>query len=774
MNLRKNTFVGQPVRRVEDIRMVTGRGTYVDDIDLPGLLHAAILRSSVAHGRIVSIDVERARRRPGVRAVFTAQDMAGAVPTIPVRMAPVEGQEAFQQPVIATGKVRYVGEPLAVVVAASRNEAEEALEAIYIEIHELPAVIDPAASAGSALFDGHADNLCASYVVRSGDAAEVFRRADYVRTESLKVHRHTGMPLEPRGLVAEWQSGLGLMRLWGAAKVPYFNRRHIAAMLGLSEASVELIEVDVGGGFGVRGEFYPEDFLIPFAARHVGLPVKWIEDRRDHLMATNHSRDIACTLEIACRSDGTILGLRGRLTADMGAYLRTTGIVVPSRAAQFLPGPYRIPNLEIEVAAALTNKTPSGSFRGPGRYEANFFRERLMDIAARELAIDPVEFRRRNLLSQAELPYDAGHLVPFDSAVVYDSGDYHSAFNRCLAEIGWSEKVHLNGRFVDGRLHGLGVACFVESAGSGKENARITIEPDGTVAVAVGSSALGQGIETTFTQIAADALGLPLERITVLHGSTSRLAQGFGTFHGRTIVMGGPAVVQAAEKMLEQIRHAAAERFGCLPEDIRLAEGSAGAPDGRSAAFASFATADRPLQADGVFATPERTYSYGTHAAHIAVDPQTGAIEVLDYVAVDDVGRMINPMIVHGQKIGAIIQGLGGVLLERLVYDENGQLLTGSLMDYALPRASHFPHVRALSLELSSSPHNPLGVKGAGEDGIISVGATIGNAVAAALRPLGCEPLALPLSAPRVWQLIDAAAPSAAGRLGPAPPSPGG
>ena len=362
MNQSRNTFVGQPIRRVEDIRLVTGRGAYIGDVELPELLHAAVLRSSVAHGRIVSVNVEPALRQPGVRAAITARDIAGGVPTIPVRMAPAEGQLVFQQPVIATEKVRYVGEPLAVVIAASRDEAEEALEAIAIEINGLPAVVGPAGITNAALFDGHADNLCASYVVRKGNVDEAFKQADYVGTESLKVHRHTAVPLEPRGLVAAWQSDVGRMTVWGAAKVPYFNRRQIAAMLGLSEASVELIEIDVGGGFGVRGELSPEDFLIPFAARHVGLPVKWIEDRCDHFMATNHSRDVACTLEIACRNDGTILGLRGRLIADMGAYVRTTGIVVPSRAAQFLPGPYRIPNVEVEVAAALTNKTPAGSF----------------------------------------------------------------------------------------------------------------------------------------------------------------------------------------------------------------------------------------------------------------------------------------------------------------------------------------------------------------------------------------------------------------------------
>ena len=733
---------------------MTGQGTYVDDVKLPNLVYAAVLRSSVAHGRVVSIDVAPALKRQGVSAVITASDIGPVVPTIPVRMAPVEGQEYFQQPIIADKKVRYVGEPLAVVIAASADQAEEARDFIDVEIEELPAVVHPDMSENAALFESYADNRCASYSVRKGDVEDAFRRADYVRMETLEIHRHTAMPLEPRGLVAAWHDAESRLTIWGAAKVPYFNRGRIAAVLGLAESAVELIEVDVGGGFGVRGELYPEDFLIPLATRRVGAPVKWIESRCDHLMATNHSRDVNCSLEIACLKNGQIIGLRGRMVADMGAYIRTTGIVVPSRAAQFLPGPYRVPNIEVEVVAALTNKTPAGSFRGPGRYEANFFRERLMDIAARDLEIDPVEFRRRNLLSKEELPYDAGRLVPYDSACVYDSGDYHYAFDRCLAQIGWKEKAHLQGRLVNGRLHGLGISCFVESGGSGRENARMTLRKDGTVAVAVGSSALGQGIETTFAQIAADALGLPLQRISILHGSTTRLAQGFGSFHGRTMVMGGPAVLQAAETLLDLIRELAAKRFCCASDEVRLLEGRAIAPDGSSESFGAFAGADAPLCADGTFATAERTYSYGTHAAHVALDPETGAVEVLDYAGVDDTGRIINPMIVHGQKIGAIVQGLGGALLENLVYDDEGQLITGSLMDYALPRASHFPHVRAESLELSQSPHNPLGVKGAGEDGIISVGATIGNAVAAALGPNGGRLLALPLSPARVWRLM--------------------
>jgi carbon-monoxide dehydrogenase large subunit len=355
------------------------------------------------------------------------------------------------------------------------------------------------------------------------------------------------------------------------------------------------------------------------------------------------------------------------------------------------------------------------------------------------------------------MPYDYGSLVPYDTPTIYDSGDYHLTFERCLAEIGWNEKKHLQGARVDGRYHGLGIACFVESGGSGKENARVSIAADGTVRVAVGSSSLGQGIETSFAQVAADVLGLPMQRIEVLHGSTTRLHEGFGSFHGRSMVMGAPAILDAGRNLLQKLRVAGAARFGCRIEEIELADGFVQAPDGRSAMFSSFASASEPLEADGSFSTPKRTYSYGTHAAHVAVDPRTGHVEVLDYVSVEDVGRMINPMIVRGQKIGAIVQGLGGVFLEHLLYDEQAQLLTGSLADYLVPTATDFPNVRAVSLENSPAPDNPLGVKGAGEDGIISVGAVIANAVAAALSTLGCEISALPLSPPRLWQIIEAA-----------------
>jgi carbon-monoxide dehydrogenase large subunit len=562
----------------------------------------------------------------------------------------------------------------------------------------------------------------------------------------------TAVPLETRGLVAEWDEAKRKLTVFGASKVLFFNRRVLAPMLGLSEQAIDMIELDVGGGFGVRGEFYPEDFLIPFAARRLGRPVKWIEDRREHLMATNHSREVDCELEIACTRDGVILGLRGHVYGDMGAYIRTNGGVVPAKAAQFLPGPYRIRDVAITVEAWMTSKTPVGTVRAPGRFEANFFRERLFDLVAGDLGLDAMEFRRKNLIREAELPFATGKLVPYEGETDFDTGDYHATFERALAEIGWSEKKSLQGRVIEGRYHGLAAVPFVESGGSGKENARATIETDGSVTVRVGSSVLGQGLETTLAQVAADTLKLPFERVRILHGSTTYLPEGFGTFASRSMVVGGSAVMDGCNNLKTVIRAAATKRFGLPNEEIVIADGVVSAGEKR-ASLQDFAG----LAADGTFVTTIRTYSYGAHACHVAVDPRTGHVEILDYVAIEDVGRAINPHIVHGQAIGALVQGLGGVFLDQIIYDADAQILNASLADYLLPLASDFPNVRAITMELRRSNTNPLGAKGAGEGGMVAVAAAVANAVAAALAPLGIELRELPLSPSHLWRLIKAA-----------------
>jgi aerobic carbon-monoxide dehydrogenase large subunit len=818
-----NSFVGNPIERIEDLRFLRGKGQYVDDLCPAGLLHAVIARSAVAHGRIRRIDPRAALAWPGVRAVITAAEI-GDVPTIPLRQEQLAAFKPFEQPAIAVGKVRYVGEPLAVVVAQTIAAAEDAAEAVAIDIEELPVVTGFAApdGGGTLLFDS-ATNLAATLTALKGDADAAFRDAAYVRREQFKVQRHTALPMEPRGLVAEWHDGR--LTLFGTAKVPFPNRRILAAQFGIPEHAIRMVENDVGGGFGVRGEFYPEDFLIPFAARFVGYPVKWIEDRREHLIATNHARDVSCMLEIACERDGTILALRGHATADVGAYIRTNGATGARNTAQILSGPYRVPNIRMEVSLHVTNKTPVGTYRGPGRFEADFFRERLFDMAAGELGIDRVEFRRRNLIAEPEMPYALAKVVELDLDTATDSGDYRITFERCLAEIDWTRKASLQGKLIDGRYHGMAVGCYFEGGASGpREHARLVLETDGMVSVYVGSSANGQGLETAFAQIAADALEIPIARIRgVFHGSTDLLPEGFGTYSSRSIVMGGSAIVAAAAKLREMIRVAAAQRLGCESRDVEIVEGVARARadvlgmggataipsplvgEGRGGGSRDFGNAVPPLPtptpdsspqgggeksgalsrqeqalfrmpagagvfarkfvslseiakdgivADGSYASPHRTYSYGAHAAHVAVDPATGHVRVIDYVAVEDVGRIINPAMLHGQTIGAIVQGLGGTFLEHLVYDEHGQLLTGSLADYLMPTAANFPTIRAIALEEKPAPHNPLGAKGAGEGGIIPVGGVIANAVAAALRPLGVEPRELPLSPPKIWEMI--------------------
>jgi carbon-monoxide dehydrogenase large subunit len=751
-----NTFIGSPIERIEDLRFLRGRGQYVDDLDREGQWHAAIVRSPVAHGRIRAIDLTAATAMPGVRAVLTAQDIGPSIPMIPFRRRN-PSVEPYAQPVIARDVVRYVGEPVAIVLADHPELAEDAAGAVSVEIEHLPPVTNWRASnkGDLLLFAGTRTNRAASFIARKGDAGSAFRGAAYTRRESFRVQRMTALPMETRGLLAEWDVAENRLRVCGAAKLPFFNRRALAAMLDLPEGSVDYIEFDVGGGFGARGEFYPEDFLVAFSARKFAHPVKWVEDRREHFMAIAHSRETEAEIEIACDRDGTILALRGDIWVDVGAYMRPNGTTPVRNVAQFTSGPYRVANLHLTAHAMTTNKTPSGTYRGPGRFEGCFFLERLIDMAARDLGLDRVEMRRRNLIALHEMPYRLADVEPGETfgRSSCDSGDYAEAFGGCLAQAKWAEKAKLQGQLIDGRYHGLGIACFIEGGASGpREHARIAVEPDGSLAVLVGSSSVGQGIETIMGQIAADALEVPLDRVRVLHGSTNYLPAGVGSFGSRSTVMGGCAIVLAADALMEKFRAAAASRLGVPIEDLKVAEGVAFAADGRKVTLADMA--DERMTADGVFSNDNATYTYGTAVAHVAVDPKTGKVDVLDYTVVDDVGRIINPITLHGQVVGAAVQGLGGVFSEEIAYDENGQLLVGSLADYMIPLATDYPQVTAISLEQHPSPTNPLGAKGAGEGGVIPVGGALSNAVASALASLGIEPRELPLTPARVWGLV--------------------
>jgi aerobic carbon-monoxide dehydrogenase large subunit len=752
-----NSYIGRPMERVEDLRMVRGRGTYVADVNRPNQLYAVILRSSIAHGTIGSIDSREALALPGVHHVLTARDLGNSVPVIPLRLQPLPQLECFHQPVLADKKVRYVGEPIAVVIADSIAIGEDALERIALEIDMLPAIANrqQAEAKKALLFDEHGSNVAITWKAFRGNADEAFKTADYIRRETFKIQRHAAMFMEPRGFVAEWDDAAGKLTVWGAAKTAWHNRRVLAAMLGLELEAVDLIEVDVGGGFGSRGEYYPEDYLIPAAAKIVGRPVKWTEDRREHIMSANHARDVECDVEFAVSRDGRFIGLRGQVWSDIGAYIRTNGSVGPRNVAQYMSGPYCIEHVDLKSSMLTTNKTPCGTYRGPGRYETDFIRERMIDLAAQDLKIDRVELRRRNLVADAQMPYPLASITPYDSSTELDSGDYHAVFDRCLSEFGWDEKSKLRGQLIDGYYHGLAVGSFIEGGAAGpKEEARLVLETDGSLSVYLGSSSVGQGLETIMAQIAADAMEISYEKITVLHGSTSHVKDGYGAYHSRSTVMGGSAILLAAEKLKDLLRKLGAERLGCKPDDVVI-DGERVGYGGRQLPFAGLS--ETPLEVEAEFFNKKYTWAYGTQAAHVAVDPGTGHVKVLDYMSVEDVGRIINPLTLHGQAIGSIVQGLGGAFLEHLVYDEEGQLLTGSFADYLMPTASDFPNIRSITVELKPCPNNPLGAKGAGEGGLIPVGGIMANAVADALSHLNVQPMELPLSPPRIWQLIEEA-----------------
>jgi len=765
------TTVGTPLPRIEDGRLLTGRGRYAADFRLPGMLHAAVLRSPHAHARLRRICTEAALGLPGVVAVVTAADL-GDIGRIPVRLGPRPGIVACLQPALAREKVRYVGEPVAFVVAESRYLAEDALELIEVDYTPLPAVADAhRALEGDApvLHEAIEGNVVDRLETHRGDARSALAGAAVRVRRRLAVQRHTGVPMETRGLTAAYDAGTGVLRLWGVAKVPHFNRRVLADLLGHPEHLIQFVELEVGGGFGVRGEFYPEDLLVPWTARRLERPVQWIEDRREHLMATNHSRQQVHEVEMGLDGDGRIVALVDRFVVDMGAYIRTHGVVVPELTAALLPGPYRVPHYAAEIRCVLTNKTPTGTYRGPGRFEGTFVRERLMDIAAREMGMDPIDLRRRNFIAPAEMPYEVGG-ASLGQRTVYDCGDYRSALDRALDLLGYEAARAEQARArAEGRLVGLGVGCLVEKAGLGPwEYARVEVDATGHVVVYSGIASVGQGIDTTLAQVAADVLAVAPETITVVHGDSARVPFGVGGFASRGASVALPAAAEAARKVRAKILRVAAGLLEAAEDDLVLARGAVhvrGVPD-RRVTFRDAARAAVPgppgmepgLQAAHVFEAPKMTYPYGTHAVMVEVDGETGVVAILKYAIAYDVGRAVNPMIVDGQLVGALAQGIGGALFEELLYDEEGQLLTTTFMDYLIPTAMEMPASTAVRiLEETPTPLNPLGVKGAGEGGSSGCGGAIANAVADALAPLGVSITALPLSPSRLSALIRAA-----------------
>jgi carbon-monoxide dehydrogenase large subunit/6-hydroxypseudooxynicotine dehydrogenase subunit gamma len=718
--------------RVEDARLLSGRGRFVDDVDLRDQLWARVVRSQFAHAILGGVDTADAAAADGVRAVLTAADLPDVV--LPVRTRVIqESLEAYQQAPLARNRVRYVGEPIAVVVAEDPYAAEDAAELVGVAYDELEPVLDARVASrpdAPALFEGRG-NVAAVLEMGYGEVEDAFARASHVTRAELSVGRHSGVPLETRGLLAARRDGR--LEIWGTTKVPHFNRRVLASLLQVPEASIRLHGADAGGGFGVRGEFYPEDFLIPFLASVTGRPVKWIEDRSEHLVATNHSRHQVHRIEAAFDADHRLLALVDELWHDNGAYIRTHGVIVPDLTLSMLPGPYRVPAYRGTAHVALTNRTPCGTYRGPGRYEGTFVRERLLDIAAHELGLDPIELRRRNLLTPDELPLHRG-LSAIGTEMTIDAGDVPGLLERTMAEAGFdawrreSERLRSGGRSV-----GVGASVFMEKSGLGPhEHGGVDLLASGSIRVTAGSTSLGQGVETVLATIAAERLGVESHDVDVVLGDTDLVPDGVGSWASRSTVVAGSAVAAAAERVASIAREAAADALEVDPADLRLAGGgfeAAGSPE-RRITFAELASRmPDGLGARETFAVDHMTYPYGVHLAQVEVDPDSGGVRVLRYFIGYEIGRAIRRELVEGQLVGGAAQGIAGALLEEFRYDEAGQPLATTMADYLVPTAAEVPPIGVLVCEDWPARSNPLGVRGAGEGGATGCGAAIAAAV---------------------------------------------
>jgi aerobic carbon-monoxide dehydrogenase large subunit len=750
--------IGASPLRKEDWPLVRGEGTFIADFKRPGMVHAFVVRSPLAHARFTTIDRTATLGAPGVLDVITAEDLPDRGRPIPTRMFADEGSNRFLQRPLADGVVRYSGEPVAVVIADTRYLAEDAAELLSIDYEPLDVVLDgdAAVEPGAPLLQPTTGtNVAGHLVVKTGNPDESFEQAHLVIKEEFRVQRHAAVPLETRGLLAEYDAATESLTLWGAAKIPHVNRTILARLLGWKdESKVRLVELHVGGGFGARGEFYPEDFLIPFAAIRTGKPVQWVEDREENLRATNHSREQVHRAEIALEKDGTFLGLRDSLINNTGAYVRTHGMTVPGLSVSMLPGPYKWPSYRAEFRSVVTNKTPGGTYRSPGRFEINFVRERLVDMAAHQLGIDPVEIRRRNLIDRASFPHEVG--TSYDGhPVIYDSGDYVLLLDKALAAFdyeGMKRWRHEPAR--DGLRRGLGIGYFVEKAGPAeREYARVELNDKGDVIVYTGSVSVGQGVETIFAQICVSHLGLPFERVTVVHGDTALIPEGMGAFGSRAAMLGGAAVMGASDQIRKRLLDAAAEELEAAPADLMLTtEGVSvvGAPARNVPLTTLLSSLGGVIKEENRFVCDLLGFPYGIHFAAVEVDPASGAIHIHRYAVAYDIGRCINPVLVKGQISGGLAQGVGGTLLEEFSFDESGQPQSASFMDYLLPTSEEVPDLELLITEDAPSPLNPLGVKGAGEGGTAAVGAAIGNAVSDAL---GREVTRLPLTPERVMEL---------------------
>lgn len=778
-------FVGQSVRRKEDKRLLRGAGRYVADIKIEGVLHVAFLRSSVAHARIVSIDVAKALAMPGVVTILTGADIAKELKPVPgmQNRPPLQWRAAVEheinipdQPILASEIIRHVGEGIAVVVAENRYLAEDALELIEVELEHL----DPVVSVEDALrpdavrvHSALKSNIVAQFRVRKGDASAALSTAPNKLRHRFYNHRYLALPMECRGVVAQYDQSLESITVWCATQVVHWLRRELAARLQMTESQVRCIAPDVGGGFGLKGHVFPEDILIPYLARKLGRPVRWIEDRYENLANSVHARDDHHDVEIGFDNDGRIIVFKDKFVKDSGAYT-PVGIGAPSNSIAHIMGPYRISHFDAQATIVVTNKAPNAPYRGSGRPEAVFVIERTVDLIAQHLGLDPIDVRRRNMILADEMPYSVG--IPYRDGVpiVYDTGDYPAAFEKAIEVLGGQTQIRAMQKqaLAEGRYIGLGLGCYVEGTGAGPfEGATVRIDPSGMVYVATGACAQGQGHETVFAQVAADEWSVSPSDVTVRISDTGAIALGYGTIASRSAVNSSSAIRMASRTLRNKVLAIGAHLLKREVEAVELRDGRvfAAKDSNLSVSLKEIAAAATPgwdkklpahisggLEVTEYFEPPTVTWAYATHAALVEVDRATCAPNILQYVVVHDAGILINPQLAEGQILGGVCQGLGGALLEEVVYSESGQLLTGSLMDYLVPTASDMPAITIIHSE-TPSKLNELGVKGLGEGGAIAPPVVIANAVCDALHPLGFAMFSTPLRRSSILEVFQRA-----------------
>ena len=769
-------FVGARIKRREDPSLIRGLGQYVDDVKLPGLLHVAILRSPYAHAKINSVDTIAARQHPGVVGVFTGAELRDQIGTLPT----TADNPTLRIPnhyVLAVDKVCYVGEGVAAVVAEDRYTARDAADLIQVDYEPLPVVTDPeqALTSGSPVIHSEwPDNTAFRWEQTQGDLDKAFKQADRVVKQKLVHQRLIPMAIETRGVIARYLAAEKELTVWSSTQIPHMVKTHLAQMLKLPENQVRVIAPEVGGGFGSKLNVYAEEGLLAYLALKLNRTVKWTEERRENFQATIHGRGQVGEVEAAVKKDGTVLGLKYKVVADIGAYHQLFTPAIPPFTGLMLSGCYKIPAIGIEVTAAFTNKMSTDAYRGAGRPEATYVIERLMDRVAQELKIDPVKVRRVNFPTPKEFPFKTA------TGLAYDSGNYQLALNKALKLAGYEklrrEQKRLRSR---GRYLGIGISTYVEICAMGPgfwEYGKVEVEPSGEVKVYSGASPHGQGQKTSFAQIVADQLGVAMDDVTVIHGDTASVAKGIGTFGSRATAVGGIAVYQAAEKVREKARELASHLLEVDADDLVFTDGRfnvKGVPK-RALTIQQIARQAREaknlpkemtaaLVADATFEPANFTFPFGTHICVVEVETQTGNVEIKKYVAVDDCGKVINPLLVDGQIQGGIAQGIGQALYEGVVYDDNGQLLTGSLMDYAVPRAANLPRLQLARTE-TPTPVNPLGIKGIGEAGTIGSTPAVVSAVVDALAPFGVTHIDMPLTPQKLWSLCQGKQAAAGGR----------